>query len=333
MTQYKRIISITLMLCFATPAFSQAPVLEPGTINQRLQRIEQLLQGQGLLEMLQQLENLQQELSSLRGEIEVQNHTIEQLQVRQRALYTDIDQRIQGLEGNAIATTNVPLNIPGQNLGLDTESTGPPLQTLTPTAGPTIQAPLNSQDAAPISLQLSTAQQTPLENIDLTPRPVTNVPTFDPELSQFPTEVDPFLAKQEYDQAFSLLKQSQYEPAIRAFREYLAKYPVSDYSDNAQYWLGEAYYVMREFELASDEYMRLVNNYPDSQKYTHALLKIGYSMHELGQFEEAKQILDELQLNYPRTTASRLADERLKLINAAIKAQEESTLEVILQAN
>lgn len=325
MTLRKRIISTTLMFWFVTPVFSQAPVSEPGTIEQRLQRIEQLLQSQGLLEMLQQLENLQQEMSSLRGEIEVQNHAIEQLQVRQRALYTDIDQRIQGLEGSGIATANVPLIVPDQNPGLDIQTTEPPLQTLTPTAGPAIQPPLTTQDTAPVSLQLSPAQQTPLDNVDLTPRPVTNAPTFDPELSQFPAEVDPFQTKQEYDQAFSLLKQSQYEPAIRAFRQYLAKYPASEYSDNAQYWLGEAYYVMREFELASNEYTRLINNYPDSQKYTHALLKIGYSMHELGQLEEAKRILDDLLLNYPRTTASRLADERLKLINAAIKEQEEAT--------
>jgi tol-pal system protein YbgF len=333
MTQGKLIFTMTVMLWFATPAFSQAPVSEPDSIDERLRRIEQSLQNQGLLEMLQQLERLQQEVSSLRGEIEVQNHSLEQLQVRQRALYTDLDQRMQGLEGNGIATTGSTLITPDQGFELNADNSGPPLQTLSPTTGPTTQVTMNNEGNAPVNFQVSPVQQTPVDIADLTPRPVNNSPIFDPELNQIPTDVDPFQTKLEYDQAFSLLKQSQYEQAIRAFREYLAKYPVSDYSDNAQYWLGEAFYVMRQFELASNEYTQLVNNYPESQKYTHALLKIGYSLHELGQFDEAKRVLDELQLNYPRTTASRLAEERLTLINAAIKEREASAQEIILQPN
>ena len=333
MTQGKLISTMMAVLWFAMPAFAQAPVTEPGSIDERLQRIEQALQNQGLLEMLQQLERLQQEVSSLRGEIEVQNHSLEQLQVRQRALYTDLDQRMQGLEGNGISTTGPAQITPDQTYTLDTENNGPPLQTLTPTAGPTSQVTMNTQSNAPVSLQVSPPQQTPSDIADLTPRPVNNSPVFNSDLNQVPTNVDPFQTKLEYDQAFSLLKQSQYEQAIRAFRDYLAKYPISEYSDNAQYWLGEAFYVMRQFELASNEYAQLVNNYPESQKYTHALLKIGYSLHELGQLEEAKRILDDLQLNYPRTTASRLAEERLKLINTAIKEREASPQEIILQSN
>ena len=60
------------------------------------------------------------------------------------------------------------------------------------------------------------------------------------------------------------------------------------------------------------EYERLTNNYPQSQKYTHALLKIGYSYQELGLINEAKQYLEMLVKQYPDTTASRLAQTRLQ---------------------
>ncbi|MBI2970470.1 MAG: tetratricopeptide repeat protein, partial [Gammaproteobacteria bacterium] len=57
--------------------------------------------------------------------------------------------------------------------------------------------------------------------------------------------------------------------------------------------------------------------YPDSQKLTDALLKVGYSFHELGRIDEAKQQLEDLKQRFPGTTAARLAEERLRKINAS----------------
>ena len=56
-----------------------APVSTPTSpeMEKRLANIERLLQSNGLLEMLQQIELLQQEIAKLRGEIEVNNHVIE----------------------------------------------------------------------------------------------------------------------------------------------------------------------------------------------------------------------------------------------------------------
>ena len=71
---------------------------------------------------------------------------------------------------------------------------------------------------------------------------------------------------------------------------------------------------MRQFDQALEEYKKVVANYPQSQKYTHALLKIGYCYHELGRIDEAKKILQALISQYPGETASRLAEERLKSI-------------------
>jgi tol-pal system protein YbgF len=117
-----------------------------------------------------------------------------------------------------------------------------------------------------------------------------------------------------YNTAFNLLKAGQYDQAIAAFNSFLIKYPNSDYAANAQYWLGETYYVMRKFEPAIKAYTTLTRLYSDSPKYTHALLKIGYSYHELGQIERAKTSLEDLKNRHPDTTAARLAEERLQRI-------------------
>lgn len=117
-----------------------------------------------------------------------------------------------------------------------------------------------------------------------------------------------------YQQAFELLKTGGYNQARAAFNDFVVRFPNSAYADNAQYWLGETYYVERQFAPAIAEYEKLVQNYPQSQKLSHALLKIGYSYSELGQIDKARAALQELKSRYPGTAAARLAEERLQRI-------------------
>ena len=119
-----------------------------------------------------------------------------------------------------------------------------------------------------------------------------------------------------YREAFGLLKAGQYEQSIKGFSRYLQQYPNGQYADNAQFWVGEAYYVMRKFEPAITQYQKLISNYPDSQKQAHALLKIAYSFDELGRSDQAVKLLTQLKQKYPDSSAARLADERLQRIRA-----------------
>ncbi len=263
----------------ATVEGNQAPIVEPVTqdINARLQRVEKFLDNKALLDMLEVLESLKVEVNTLRGEIEVQTHTIEQLKQKQRDLYTDVDQRLQRMESNSTNTfatqTAESIPVPPENNNDNQDNIA------------------DSDAAAPEeNLAASTEDQEP---------------------------VDPLKAEAVYQRAFKLLKESQYDQAIKAFKNFLADYPDSAYSDNAQYWMGEANYVMQKYELAINEYQALLNTYPDSQKVSHALLKIGYSYAELGNSADAKKTLKEVKKQYPGTTAARLADERLRKISSS----------------
>jgi tol-pal system protein YbgF len=114
-----------------------------------------------------------------------------------------------------------------------------------------------------------------------------------------------------YQAAFNLLKDGQYDKAIDAFQKFLLDYPASSLSDNAQYWLGEAYYVNRAFSDAESAFQRVVDKYPQSRKLSDALLKIGYCRYELKQWDSAKSVLTQLVSQYPDTPAGRLAQQRL----------------------
>ena len=126
--------------------------------------------------------------------------------------------------------------------------------------------------------------------------------------------IDPFAEQQAYQSAFDLVRSGRYEEAAVAFREFVVEYPAGSYADNALYWLGETYYVRRQFEPAVREYERLVTTYPDSQKLPDALLKIGYSQDELGNKSEAEQVLGQLIQSHPQSTAATLARKRLLII-------------------
>ena len=125
------------------------------------------------------------------------------------------------------------------------------------------------------------------------------------------TGVDPFAEQQAYQGAFDLLKSGRYDEAAVAFQQFIVEFPTGSYADNAQYWLGETFYITRRFEQAVQEFERLISTHPTSQKLTHALLKIGYAHDELGNDEAAERALTELIERYPESAAAGLARKRL----------------------
>ncbi|NNF51434.1 MAG: tol-pal system protein YbgF [Gammaproteobacteria bacterium] len=115
-----------------------------------------------------------------------------------------------------------------------------------------------------------------------------------------------------YEAAFEKLKERQYEASADGFASFLQNYPESELAGNAQYWLGEAKYVMQKFEDALPEFQKVTNDYPDSRKVPDALLKIGYCHYELENWDAAKAAFQKAVSDFPDTTASGLAAQRLE---------------------
>ena len=120
----------------------------------------------------------------------------------------------------------------------------------------------------------------------------------------------------DYQAAFTLLKDSQYDAAIAAFSRFLVDHPDSALADNAQYWLGEGYYVNREFPTALAAFQRVLDRFPQSRKVPDALLKVGYCYYELGKWDAAKAALKQVTAGFTDSPAGRLAQLRLEKIQA-----------------
>jgi len=122
-----------------------------------------------------------------------------------------------------------------------------------------------------------------------------------------------------YTQAFDALKNSNYPAAISGFRSYLSAYPNGQLADNAQYWLGEAYYVTRDYEQAANAFRAVGSQFPNSRKSADALVKLGFAQFELKRFGEARDTLNDVVRRFPDTDAARLATERLRRIPAGAR--------------
>ena len=324
------------------------------TIAERLERIENALTNQGLLEMVQQIQTLELEINRLRGEMEVQNHTLEQLKKRQRDLYTDIDRRMQRLE-NPVTT----------GVGAASGGAEPPLQTLSPFDGAEVvgeqqtvtpltlelvdQEPSAAADAAPLGAPAEQDQDVAQQSAQLpgpasepaqemvdggahenmtaeTSGPETGEPGTAEEIAaEAGAKAGPEQIEAAYQQAFSLLKQSLYGRAITAFGEFLARFPDSEQAESARFWLAEAYYVNGYFEQALAEYDALTQQHPESRKLSQAQLKAAFCEHELGRAESATARLQEIVQLYPGTTAASLAQDRLSAIATEAAAAEGSS--------
>jgi tol-pal system protein YbgF len=103
-----RSVSLLLAVCFFSPCIWAASgnddsgriiALEAQTrdIAERLRKLETVVQGQGLVSLLAQVEALKGEVNKLRGQLEVQTYTIETTQKRQNDLYADLDERMREL--------------------------------------------------------------------------------------------------------------------------------------------------------------------------------------------------------------------------------------------
>lgn len=117
-----------------------------------------------------------------------------------------------------------------------------------------------------------------------------------------------------YNKAFGLLKEGQYKQSIERFEKFLKRHPESKYSDNAQYWLGEANYAYRQYKQSLKEFQRLIAKYPDSKKIEGARLKVGYVYYELKNWSASRESLQQVVTLYPDTNVAKKAKERLDRI-------------------
>jgi tol-pal system protein YbgF len=114
-----------------------------------------------------------------------------------------------------------------------------------------------------------------------------------------------------YNACYKLFKEGQYVKSREEFLKFLKQYPKTAYSDNAQFWVGETWYVEEKYERAIVEYEKVVKDYPKGDKVPYALLKQGMAFQKLGDKSSAKIVYNQVIKKYPNTNQARVAKAKL----------------------
>lgn len=84
--------------CAVTPPAEDPVLLQLDELDRRLSAIERILANGSLIELTMQVDDLQRQNATLQGRTETLEHGAESTASRQRDLYVDVDDRLQGLE-------------------------------------------------------------------------------------------------------------------------------------------------------------------------------------------------------------------------------------------
>ena len=223
----------------------------------RLARLERIMENQSASSITLQMQQLQQELQELRGLVETQAFELQKLQRQLRDQYLDIDSRL--------GTAKAP-----EGPGIGSPATAPVGASASPTAvspaGPGGSGPgmTGTGVSSPGTTSVGNATSAPARpdgaidasGLDLkppvgpeAPAPVTAPTPSTPRALGIPSLPSPETTagneRDAYRGAFELLKQRKYGEAVNAFNDLLRSYPQGQYTDNARYWLAETYYVQR----------------------------------------------------------------------------------------
>ncbi|TAK64658.1 tol-pal system protein YbgF [Methylobacter sp.] len=243
-----------------------------------------------LYEMMGRLEQLQAEMQQLTGKVEEQANLIAEMKKSQSTMYSDFDERMQGLEKKAEGVKPATVESP-QTQGEAVASEAKAAET--PVAAPAVpevkQTPVQKTDTVQVSGEASAPANAP----------------------RLPPVGDD---KQQYQQAYEALRNGHNAQAIAEFNALLGKNPKGEYANNAQYWLGEAYRVNQDIDSARKAFNSVIENYPGSSKVPDALLKLGTIEVEQKNPVKAREYLTRVTTDFPGSTAARLATKKLLLL-------------------
>lgn len=122
---------------------------------------------------------------------------------------------------------------------------------------------------------------------------------------------DPAAENRAYEAAYGLYKGGSHASAAKAFQEFIKKYPGSVHVPNASYWLGNALFVLKDYNGALETYRELRMNYPAYPRDAEVLFNIAGCQQELKQGKDAQKTLKLLVSKYPSSEAAAKAKKQL----------------------
>ncbi len=229
----------------------------------------------------------------LTGQVEELGFRLDQIARQLEALSDDTDFRFRSLEE---ATGGLSLGIPNSTV----QSLGTTQPSQLPIEGdePTVAVIPQTDSVAVGERSFNTTVRTANAPRSLGTLPVTSV-------------APPRSAAEQYEAAKQRLMAGDFAAAEAAFTSFLEDHSDDELASEAQYWLGEAFYVRGAYQEAGRIFADGLAKYPNSVKGPNILLKLGMSLSALNQIDDACATFGELDRRYP--DASKTIVQRVKV--------------------
>jgi tol-pal system protein YbgF len=140
-----------------------------------------------------------------------------------------------------------------------------------------------------------------------------------------PAAPAPISADTLYQNALRDFNSGNYDLSRQEFSDYLKSFPTNDLAGNAQFYLGEIFYVQNNFRDAVTEYDKVLYSYPKSYKTGAALLKKGEAEIQLGQKATGSRDLREVIRRFPNSPEAKQASARLKEMETPARSTRPAT--------
>lgn len=118
----------------------------------------------------------------------------------------------------------------------------------------------------------------------------------------------------DYRRGITLVRQGSYDKAIQSLREFLRTNRESPLAPNAQYWIGESYYMLADYYQAILNFNQVRQQHPKSDRAPAAVLKIGLAFQQMGNKSEAKLAFQKVLNDYPSSPEAAQAREKLQAL-------------------
>lgn len=249
----------------------------------------------------------EEQMRELTGQVEELGFKINQISDRLDRLVADVDFRLRALEGSGAQTNATP----GAGAPAARVPSGPPVP---PRPAPATGSVVVNPEGAPgPSRVFGTLTESQIRAAGIEPSGAgagessvggqANPQQAVASASDSST-LPPGLPEESYNYARGFLMRRDFAGAEQALRAFVDAYPKNELAGNAQYWLGETYYVREDFSSAARTFADGFQRYPDSSKAPDNLLKLGMSLAALDRTEDACITLQKLASEYPKASAS-----------------------------
>jgi tol-pal system protein YbgF len=266
-----RPLSVALLLLSPLVAQAQSTRTLVEEMGLRVERLEQIVQGQALIEMLQRIETLSALSREQRGEIELLTRELETLREQHRAVTVDQERRLAALEREWAELRVERSTVVAAESG-STETTE---------ASPAVSAETSAVEAAAVET---------------------------PEVL--------------YARALASLNAGDYPASIAAFEVFLQQHATHALTDNARYWIGQAYFLLRDYARALEYFEKVSSEIADVGKAADTWLKRGLCELELERFNAARKSFETVSSRYPDSAAAPLARQALGRMGDAASGSE-----------